>query len=172
LIVPIEVIKQCIIVYEKRDYNWALFLGHLVIEKLLKAYFVKHIDTQPPFIHNLLRLAEKTDVKLTEQQKNFLVTVTAFYIRARYDDYKLAFYKTCAKEYTETWIRNENEITYRFESRFILSDYVAKRQEYSSMPTFSRLIRQAAQLSKTGNLFNSRSLSIAQKFCCCPDYSI
>jgi hypothetical protein len=56
-------------------------------------------------------------------------------------------------------IRNENEITYRFESRFILSDYVAKRQEYSSMPTFSRLVRQAARLSKTGNLFNSRSLA-------------
>jgi putative addiction module killer protein len=54
-------------------------------------------------------------------------------------------------------LRNENEITYRFESRFILSDYVAKRQEYSSMPTFSRLVRQAARLSKTGNLFNSRS---------------
>ena len=41
-------------------------------------------------------------------------------------------------------LRNENEITYRFESRFILSDYVAKRQEYSSMPTFPRLVRQAA----------------------------
>jgi len=27
------------------------------------------------------------------------------------------------------------------------------------MPTFSRLVRQAAQLSKTGNLFNSRSLT-------------
>ena len=54
-------------------------------------------------------------------------------------------------------VRNKNEITYRFESRFTLSDYVAKRQEYSSMPTFSRLVIQATQLSKTGNLFNSRS---------------
>ena len=93
--------------YEKKDYNWALFLGHLVIEKLLKAYYVKKVDNQPPFIHNLLRLAEKTDLKLSEQQKDFLVTVTAFNIRARYDDYKLAFYKTCTKDYTEKWI---NEI--------------------------------------------------------------
>lgn len=88
-------------------YNWALFLGHLVIEKLLKAYFVIIVDNQPPFIHNLLRLAEKTDLKLNEQQKDFLVTVTAFNIRARYDDYKLAFYKTCTKDYAEKWI---NEI--------------------------------------------------------------
>ena len=91
--------------YEKKDYNWALFLGHLVIEKLLKAYFVKTNNNQPPFIHNLLRLAEKTDLKLTEQQKDFLVTVTAFNIRARYDDYKSAFYKTCTKGYTERWIK-------------------------------------------------------------------
>jgi hypothetical protein len=58
--------------------------------------------------------------------------------------------------------RNENEITYRFESRFILSDYLAKRQEYSSMPIFSRLVRQETRLSKTGNLFNSRSLAITR----------
>jgi HEPN domain-containing protein len=43
--------------YEKKDYNWALFLGHLVIEKLLKAYFVKNVNNKPPFIINLLRLA-------------------------------------------------------------------------------------------------------------------
>jgi hypothetical protein len=53
----------------------------------------------------LLRLAEKTDLQLSEQQKEFLVTVTAFNIRARYDDYKLAFYKTCTKEYTEKWMK-------------------------------------------------------------------
>lgn len=93
--------------FEKKDYNWALFLGHLVIEKLLKAYFVKNVNNQPPYIHNLLRLAEKTELKLSEKQKDFLVTATAFNIRARYDDYKLAFYKTCTKNYTEKWI---NEI--------------------------------------------------------------
>ena len=46
-------------------------------------------------------------------------------------------------------LRNENEITSHFESRFILPDYVAKRQGYSSMPTFSHLVRQATRLSKT-----------------------
>ncbi len=30
--------------FEKGDYHWALFIGHLVIEKLLKAYYVKNID--------------------------------------------------------------------------------------------------------------------------------
>jgi hypothetical protein len=57
------------------------------------------------------------------------------------------------------FISNENEITCRFERRFTLSDCVVKRQEYSGMPIFSRLVRQAARLSQTGNLFNSRSLT-------------
>lgn len=30
-----------IAMYETHRYSWSLFLGHLMIEKLLKAYFVK-----------------------------------------------------------------------------------------------------------------------------------
>lgn len=89
--------------FEKKDYNWALFIGHLVIEKLLKAYYVKNNEDHPPLIHNLLRLAEKTGLELNEDQKDMLVTVTTFNIRARYDDYKSEFYKTCTKEFTEEW---------------------------------------------------------------------
>ena len=90
--------------FEKNDFHWSLFIGHLVIEKLIKAYYVKNVDNQPPFIHNLLRLAEKTDLDLTENQKDILATITTFNIRARYDDYKQAFYKTCTKEFAEEWI--------------------------------------------------------------------
>lgn len=90
--------------FEKNDFHWSLFIGHLVIEKLIKAYYVKNVDNQPPFIHNLLRLAEKTDLNLTEDQKDILATFTTFNIRARYDDYKQAFYQTCTKEFTEKWI--------------------------------------------------------------------
>ncbi len=90
-----------------KDYHWSLYIGHLVVEKLLKAYYVKKVDNNPPFIHNLIRLAEKSDLDLTEEQKDFLTIVTTFNIRARYDDYKSAFYKTCTKKFTEKWI---NEI--------------------------------------------------------------
>ncbi len=40
--------------FKSGDYHWALFLGHLVIEKLLKAYFVKKVSSYPPYTHNLL----------------------------------------------------------------------------------------------------------------------
>lgn len=92
--------------FESKKYNWALFIDHLMIEKLLKALYVKINNDYPPFIHNLLRLAEKCDLKLTEDQKLFLVTVTAFNINARYDDYKMSFQQKCTPEYTVTWIEN------------------------------------------------------------------
>ena len=35
--------------YTSKDYNWALFIGHLVIEKLLKAIYVKRNSKHPLF---------------------------------------------------------------------------------------------------------------------------
>ncbi len=90
--------------FETKRYNWALFVGHLMIEKLLKAYYLKSKQDYPPYIHNLLRLAELAEMKVTKEQKVFLVTVTAFNINARYDDYKLSFQKMCTFEYTSKWI--------------------------------------------------------------------
>ncbi|MFN8254084.1 MAG: HEPN domain-containing protein [Bacteroidales bacterium] len=95
-----------IVMYESKKFNWALFIGHLMIEKLLKALFVKAKNDYPPFIHNLLRLAEYCNLELTDEQKLFLITVTAFNINARYDDYKMSFKQKCTPEYTAIWIEN------------------------------------------------------------------
>jgi HEPN domain-containing protein len=92
--------------FEKKKFNWALFVGHLMIEKLLKALYVKTKNDYPPFVHNLLRLAELCDLKVSEEQKLFLVTVTAFNINARYDDYKMSFQRKCTPEFTSQWIEN------------------------------------------------------------------
>lgn len=93
-----------ITMFETKRFNWSLFVGHLMIEKLLKAYYVKKTQDFPPFIHNLLRLAELAEIEMTEEQKIFLVTVTAFNMNARYDDYKMSFQKKCTLEYTMKWI--------------------------------------------------------------------
>jgi len=90
--------------FNSNRFSWSLFVGHLMIEKLLKALYVKVNNTFPPLIHNLLRLAEKCDLNLNEEQRLFIVTVTAFNINARYDDYKMTFQKTCTPEFSATWI--------------------------------------------------------------------
>jgi HEPN domain-containing protein len=95
--------------FNKGHYTWSLFIGHLVIEKLLKAVYSQQYMTSPPLIHDLLRLAEKIDLELDEEQKDILDTVTTFNIQARYDDYKLEFYSKCTKDFTQTWIHSIKE---------------------------------------------------------------
>lgn len=81
-----------------------MFLGHLVIEKLLKAVYVKNVSVDVPYIHNLLRIAEDIKLGLTEKQKDFLAEVTTFNIKARYPDYKGRFYKKASKRFAERYI--------------------------------------------------------------------
>lgn len=52
------------VLYSNRKYSWSLFVGHLVIEKLLKAlYAKKNIENFiAPKIHNLVLLAKKCDL--------------------------------------------------------------------------------------------------------------
>ena len=90
--------------YHSKHYHWSLFIGHLVIEKLLKAYYVYKKDESYPMIHNLLRIAEKAGLDLNDEQQLFFSTVTGFNINARYDDFKQSFYQKCTQEYTVIWI--------------------------------------------------------------------
>ncbi|MDR3244280.1 MAG: HEPN domain-containing protein [Elusimicrobiota bacterium] len=88
-----------------KRYDWSLFIGHLIIEKLLKALFIKvhGKDVPVPRIHNLVVLAERDKLILDNDLKAKLHAITAFNIEARYQDYKLAFYKRCAKQYAGKW---------------------------------------------------------------------
>lgn len=102
--------ETMIAMFNSKRFSWSLFIGHLMIEKLLKAYYVKVKSDYPPFIHNLLRLAEKAELSLTDDIKKQLVTITAFNINARYDDYKMSFKKKCTTEFTEEWIEKLKEL--------------------------------------------------------------
>jgi len=92
--------------FRSKDYHWALFLGHLVIEKLIKALYVKQKHTHAIYGHDLLRLISKLEVELTEEQKDWMDRLTTFNLNARYDSYKQEFYKLCTKEFAEEWKLN------------------------------------------------------------------
>jgi HEPN domain-containing protein len=91
--------------YSAKSYNCALFVGHIAIEKLLKGLYVKKNDKNPPFTHNLYRLAEQCDIDLTNDLADKLDYITSFNIESRYDDYKKEFYQLCTKDFTEKWIK-------------------------------------------------------------------
>jgi HEPN domain-containing protein len=90
--------------YDSEDYMWSLFMGHLVIEKLLKAYYILKVDENYPMLHNLLRIAEKAGLELNDDQQTLFSTVTGFNLNARYDDYKQSFYQKCTPEFSAMWI--------------------------------------------------------------------
>ena len=95
---------------EKEDYPYALFFGHLTIEKLLKAVFVSKSDEPPPFTHRLVYLAEKANLELSSERTELLEIITDFNIRTRYPDEKFSFYKKCTKDFTETNLKKIEEI--------------------------------------------------------------
>ena len=92
--------------YMSKDYHWSLFIGHLVIERLLKACVVKRTKTHAPFTHDLRRLSKISEIDFNDEQKRILDTITTFNLNARYDDYKQDFYKRCTSEYADKWIEN------------------------------------------------------------------
>ena len=81
--------KTMINLFESKDNHWALFLGHLVIEKLIKADIVMNTKKHPPFLHDLRRLAKLSHIDFNDEQLNWLNSITTFNLNARYDSYKV-----------------------------------------------------------------------------------
>lgn len=100
------------VLYANKKNSYCLFFGHLMIEKLLKALYAKNNKGAPhaPRSHDLLYLAEKMKLDLTERQEDLLDIITKFNINSRYDDYKKEFYNKCTDDYTSEQIKNIEEV--------------------------------------------------------------
>jgi len=65
--------------FEKGDYLHALFFAHLVLEKLLKAHFVKdNASDFPPRTHNLLLLISQTTLPSSPDHLRLLSQMNQF----------------------------------------------------------------------------------------------
>ncbi|MFA7166463.1 MAG: HEPN domain-containing protein [Desulfoplanes sp.] len=96
--------------FEKDDYSYALFFGHLTLEKILKALYVQVNGSNPPRSHRLVYLAEKSNLELTDEQIELLEIVTDFNLEARYPDEKFLFYKRCTKKFTKQYLDQIEEM--------------------------------------------------------------
>ena len=85
------------------DYSWAMFLGHLVIEKLLKAIYVKVTRKHAVHGHDLLRLALNLDLDIDPLKEDWLDKITTFNLNARYDNFRQDFYQLCTQEFALEW---------------------------------------------------------------------
>ena len=86
--------------FENAKYDWCLFIAHLVLEKTLKAFYVKYHNDFPPRTHDLVRLSEFVDLEIDEETRDFLDSVNTFNISTRYPDEKLRFYNLCTRDFT------------------------------------------------------------------------
>ena len=63
-----------------------------------------------PYIHNLLRLAELSDIQLNDEQRDILIKITTFNFESRYPDEKRSFRKKCTEEFPKKEIEETEEI--------------------------------------------------------------
>jgi len=86
---------------EHGHFSWALFVGHLILEKMLKACLVKSGSAEVPRTHDLLKIAGAAGLVLDERQKDLLDEVTTFNLKARYPDYRQRFYRKATREFAQ-----------------------------------------------------------------------
>jgi len=76
--------------YNAHRWLYVGFMCHQSIEKILKAYWSKIKPDDVPYIHNLLKLAQSTNLtkEMTDEQLDLLSELLPLNIECRYPDYK------------------------------------------------------------------------------------
>jgi len=86
------------------------FMGHLALEKLLKALVVRRTKTHAPFSHSLPYLAEKSKIKFPGKILIKLREFMEFHFEGRYPDANKAFYEKCTRVYTSIKLKEIKEV--------------------------------------------------------------
>jgi HEPN domain-containing protein len=63
-----------------------LFFLHLTLEKIIKAHVCRKTGEVAPNVHNLVRLAEITELSFTSNDRKILAKMLRFNIEGRYPD--------------------------------------------------------------------------------------
>ena len=94
-----------------RQNLFALFAFHLVVEKLLKAHWVKdNVSNHPPRIHDLNEIYQQTDLQLPFGQADYLNAINNWNIEGRYPDYKNKIQKQASDEYLQYHLEKLTEL--------------------------------------------------------------
>jgi HEPN domain-containing protein len=91
-------------------YHYALFFGHLYLEKLLKALAVTATGEHAPRTHNLLYLAELAGLSLSEERREALLRITAYSVETRYPHDLAGTRHRYTREHTEKELGTIEEI--------------------------------------------------------------
>ncbi|NOX63994.1 MAG: HEPN domain-containing protein [Chloroflexi bacterium] len=96
--------------FDSGDYHYALFFGHLYIEKMLKALVVQQTRKHAPRTHNLLMLAERAGLDLSDERRIQLLRLTGYNLETRYPEDRASLRNRFTKRYTKDEIKIIQEI--------------------------------------------------------------
>ena len=105
-------LKTSKILLKGGSYLYVGFMCHQSIEKMLKALFVFRKNEYPPYTHNLIYLAKKSDIYdiITDDMKNVLDLLEPFHIEARYPKEKERVLRSLTKERCSAIIRSTEDV--------------------------------------------------------------
>ena len=81
-----DIITANLLIQEKRTLH-GLFFCHLVIEKAIKAHYVKITKEVAPRSHNLVYLSEKAEIEFDDDTQMFIGVLMKYQLQGRYPDY-------------------------------------------------------------------------------------
>ena len=96
---------------EGKRYVQALFFGHLYLEKIAKALWIKNnAENVPPKTHNLLKIIKESYLNLADDDQTFLIKLNQYQIESRYPEDIDKLYKITDKELTEEYLNKITQI--------------------------------------------------------------
>ncbi len=98
--------------YATKRYLYVGFMCHQIIEKALKAYFVKSKNLDPPHTHNLRFLADNTGLinEIDEETLLFIIGLQPLNIEGRYPTYKESLLEVLTDEKCKSFIEKTKEL--------------------------------------------------------------
>ena len=96
--------------FKKKYFVWSLYICHLILEKIIKAHYVKDNQETPPKIHDLLKLSERINIEFDSDTIRFFKVMNRFCIEARYPEYKQDLEKLCTYKYSKEQFNKTKEI--------------------------------------------------------------
>jgi len=92
--------------FASSDFHYALFFGHLYVEKLLKALIAQATSEHAPRTHNLLILADRAGLQLNDEKRQQLIRITAYNLETRYPEDRSAL----RLRYTQSFTAQEIDV--------------------------------------------------------------
>jgi len=102
-------------------YIYVGFMCHQTIEKALKAYYTGYHNDTPPYIHNLIRLSELTDLlsNYNDKQRQTVLSLNPLNIEARYPIQKKELESLLTNDYCLELIKDTEGLLAWIESKLL-----------------------------------------------------